>query len=293
MSAVIQIADARERRADRLQVENGNFTRISNQIIDDLMRYPFTANEHAVLWAVLRFTYGMQQKSARISRWKISEVTGIHPDSVSRTLRHLLSVNVLTREGQRGPIGIQKYSENWAIAARSESDASVRLKSRVLRQCQTESDASVEPIKKGKEIRPQEDKSSCVASGKPNAAPVAEIKKPKKPKRKALPACPYQEILDAWAKHLPRKPQPKILSQNLKNKIRPRWQDGFVHTHRDTGQVLYTDLATGIVWWNRFFPHIAKLPGLRGKHWFTFHWLMKPENFEKVLAGNYDEEFNR
>lgn len=108
-----------------------------------------------------------------------------------------------------------------------------------------------------------------------------------------LSNCPHQEILELWKKHWPGKSQPNpqlwARSDGVKH-LRARWREAAQIRHSQTGQRLYTDLASGLEWWDRWLEHLAKRCSyLHTQSWFEFRWLIKPTNFAKALEGKYED----
>lgn len=150
------------------------------------------------------------------------------------------------------------------------------------------SDTTPESVKGSSSLRSEEP-----ASDEPDAAVTSEDEKPKRRRKQSdIPNCPYEAILESWAKHHPEKPQPAILTDALKNKIRKCWKQGFHGKHRRTGERFYTDLESGIEWWDRFLAFCTKPRRLRGS-WFNFHWLVKADHFAEIISGNFDVEFKQ
>lgn len=59
------------------------------------------------------------------------------------------------------------------------------------------------------------------------------------------------------------------------------------------GQRMAESAGDGLAWFGRFFGYVAQSDWLSGrdKGWKCgLDWLMKAENFAKVLAGNYHQE---
>jgi len=92
------------------QVEDGH-TRISNELLESLVRMGLTQYEWQVVLFVIRKTYGYQKKMDMITNSQIVEGTGIYKSHVSRTITKLLNRRMLTRIGKL--IGIQKDYELW------------------------------------------------------------------------------------------------------------------------------------------------------------------------------------
>jgi phage replication O-like protein O len=92
------------------QVKNG-FTRIANQILDDICQVNLSSYQSRVLHFIWRKTYGYGKKQDWISVSQIVEGTGIKKSHVSRTKKELLLRKIVTSSGNK--IGFQKDSRLW------------------------------------------------------------------------------------------------------------------------------------------------------------------------------------
>lgn len=113
--------------------------------------------------------------------------------------------------------------------------------------------------------------------------------------------CPVEELLDAYAEVLPMLAQPRrslFADGEGASDLRGRW--GWVMTANAesgerAGERMATTAEEGVAWFKRFFGYVgdsAFLLGLGGGRSFEadLHWLVKRDNFEKVLAGKYHRE---
>jgi hypothetical protein len=124
----------------------------------------------------------------------------------------------------------------------------------------------------------QEDIRDMVTTGKPS-----------------VPECPHRDLIDLFGKHLPGLPQPRRELWNGKNAdaMRMRWR--WVMTAVGDGGKRYATTADeAIGFFDLFFEHVASsdfLSGRSGK-WTgcDLGWLMKADNFAKVVQGNYDNK---
>lgn len=102
-----------------IQIDQGNYTRIHNAILDKLSTTDFTALELRTLIYVLRCTYGYNLKEAAISTVQLADHLGIERTNARRILRRLVDQNVLYQHGTaqgRGHFavyGFNKYFEKW------------------------------------------------------------------------------------------------------------------------------------------------------------------------------------
>jgi phage replication O-like protein O len=106
------------------QIESG-YTRIANELLDAIIAHPFSRREFAIVFALIRVTYGYQKKEDAISGWQLSEMTGIDRSHVSKTITELIEKNVVNRSdsgrishGQNVPfLSINKHYKQWATVA--------------------------------------------------------------------------------------------------------------------------------------------------------------------------------
>lgn len=102
------------------QVEDGNYTRIHNDILDAITRGKFTVYEYKCLLFLLRMTYGWQKKEDAISLKQWEDGTGITKRHVARTLKTLEKKNVVYRKGgargrgKTAVYGFNKYIDTWS-----------------------------------------------------------------------------------------------------------------------------------------------------------------------------------
>lgn len=137
----------------------------------------------------------------------------------------------------------------------------------------------------------------------PNATPIATITQepitsntyilPYKAKPEVL-ACPHEEILKLWKKHLPHLTQPRSWEANRRALLRQRWvQASRPSTYSKNG---YTTVLEGLAWWDEFLAYISgetKLPnGFEGKDrtWRPdLEWILNANNFQKIIDGKYNK----
>lgn len=110
-----------------------------------------------------------------------------------------------------------------------------------------------------------------------------------------LPTCPHETLIDLFGKHLPTLPQPKKELWSGKNAeaMRTRWR-WVLTAKKKTGEPYATTAPEALDWFSRFFGYVATsdfLSGASGK-WTgcDLGWLMKADNFAKVVSGNYDNK---
>lgn len=115
------------------------------------------------------------------------------------------------------------------------------------------------------------------------------------PEPKEPPVCPHKRLLALYREKLPELPQPRgELWEGTAGAeaMAQRWK--FLLTKsREDGSRYATTTQEGLDWFSRFFEAVAQadlLMGRRSKWRADLAWLMKRENFIKVVQGNYDKE---
>lgn len=107
--------------SDGLQVENGNFTRIVNPLIDRLLLIPFKGCELAVALFIIRKTYGYHKTQDEISLQQICKGINKSKPTVLVALKNLQLVKLalLVKQGNtKGDCNIwkiNKYHDTWEL----------------------------------------------------------------------------------------------------------------------------------------------------------------------------------
>lgn len=106
--------------------------------------------------------------------------------------------------------------------------------------------------------------------------------------------CPHRAILALFGKHLPNLPQPKpeLWDGQRQKNLAARWR-WLLTARKTSGERYATSEAEGLDWFERFFGYVAKsdfLTGRSGDWQCDLGWLVKAENFTKVIQGNYENK---
>lgn len=120
---------------------------------------------------------------------------------------------------------------------------------------------------------------------------LIQVAKATLPPAKLL-ACPQEEILKLWAKHLPHLAQPRSWEGTRRANTKQRWnQASKSSAYSPAG---YKTEAEGIKWWDSFFNYIAQDTSLAsgfetaGRTWRPdLEWVMNATNFQKIIDGKY------
>lgn len=118
---------------ENLQLENG-FMRIANEIVDELFKLPLNSTDQKVIWCVLRYTFGFNRKSHRLSASFIAQWSNCDLRSVKRALRKLQENKIIIcmnseKKGVTAELMFNKNVRQWLIT----SDKNDTIISMVLR----------------------------------------------------------------------------------------------------------------------------------------------------------------
>jgi len=96
------------------QLENG-YTKIANELYDEICRWKFSAYEFRILIFIIRKTYGWNKKEDWISLSQFMNGTGIRQSHICRTISLLMQQNIITKGGNRTmpKYSIQKDFTQW------------------------------------------------------------------------------------------------------------------------------------------------------------------------------------
>lgn len=110
-----------------------------------------------------------------------------------------------------------------------------------------------------------------------------------------LPSCPHGILIDLFAKHLPTMPQPKpeLWTGAKAAATAARWKWVLTATKKSGARYAETR-EEALSFFERFFAYVSKSDFLTGRNekWTRCNlaWLMKADNFAKVLEGHYENE---
>lgn len=98
------------------QLEDG-YTRLANELLEAMIAARLTARQWAVLMAIVRKTYGFNKKADDIGLGQLQAMTSIDRANLSRTVRELADMRVITREGgvHGHRLGINKMTGDWVL----------------------------------------------------------------------------------------------------------------------------------------------------------------------------------
>jgi phage replication O-like protein O len=108
-------------KPESLQVEDGNFTRIVNPVIENLIKIPFKGCELAVAIFIIRKTWGFHKTEDQISLTQFCEGVNRTRPVIVLALKNLQLVNVakLVKQGnsktQSSVWKLNKYIDTWQL----------------------------------------------------------------------------------------------------------------------------------------------------------------------------------
>lgn len=175
-------------------MEDG-YTRIANELFDEIIGAPVTDRERRVVLAIIRLTYGWNKKSDRIFAEDVAKLTNMHESRASKVISELVRRNVIFRKGgSRSPITLNKDVGSWEPSTGSKRKAPTK---------RAES-AQNEPVKAAQNEPTYKDRkdtkpSSLRSEGEPSASAELELTPPDTPKPKPS-ATPYPDDFEAaWS----------------------------------------------------------------------------------------------
>lgn len=99
------------------QIDEGKFTRISNELLEALARFGANGSQFRVMLYLIRMTYGYQRKCVEISLKKIAESVNMKKPNAYRVLKQLSLSNLITviqsDNKRHSTYCIQKNYEKW------------------------------------------------------------------------------------------------------------------------------------------------------------------------------------
>lgn len=102
-----------------IQIEDGEYTRIHNLILEALSSAPLNGSEFRCILFLMRKTYGWQKKDDEISLSQWEKGTGIKRQNVWSTLKTLEAKKIIySRDngaGKSKSYGFNKYTEQWLM----------------------------------------------------------------------------------------------------------------------------------------------------------------------------------
>lgn len=105
------------------------------------------------------------------------------------------------------------------------------------------------------------------------------------PPKQAAPACPHEAIIAVYHDALPELPAVRVWTDQRRKHLQARWRE--------------SPERQSVAWWRAFFGYVRGCPWLMGdgqpspgRQVFRadLGWLLRPENFAKVIEGRYQRQ---
>lgn len=97
----------------RVADTDDGYTRLANELLEELIGANLTRNQAKVAFAVCRKTYGFNKKTDRIADSQLSALTRLPRQKVNKAKNELIAMKVLIKEGLA--IGPNKNLSEWSI----------------------------------------------------------------------------------------------------------------------------------------------------------------------------------
>ena len=247
------------------------YTKISNELLDALIRYRIPGEQMQVFLFIMRKTYGYNKKQDAIALSQFVDATGIKKANVSRAIKGLLSKKIIIIKKDNGIAHVYeiiKDYEKWEPL--SKKITIIKKDNLPLSKKSTTKDNTT-----------KDSKDLCDSSESPDQQTLFdEIILPVK----QIPKCPQQEIVNLWAEIMPELPQPKEWGPDRQTNLRARWNE--------------KKERQDIEWWEKFLKwmrgsefFMGKKPPSNGHKQFVgrLDWLIQRKKFIAALEGQYHE----
>jgi phage replication O-like protein O len=113
MSNVVRLARPEGKAGGRVADVDEGYTRLANELLDELVMADLTKHQYKVMLAVIRKTYGFNKPVDRISDSQIAEATGLLRHKVNKAKQSLLAMKLLVKTGTK--IGVNKVVSDWNL----------------------------------------------------------------------------------------------------------------------------------------------------------------------------------
>ncbi|WP_370630291.1 replication protein [Xenorhabdus sp. PB61.4] len=219
LNNVIQLRPATFEMESRVANIDDGYTKLANNLYEELIGANLTRNQAKVAHAICRKTYGFSKKVDRISDSQLSQLTRLPRQKVNKAKNELINMKVIVKVGMM--IGPNKNLSEWEIPDCHQNSDFV---TKTVTKSVTKTVTGLSP-KQGhtKETITKEKKDNNTPLT-PHEGNVDEVVKPKK--RKPTPKINYDEYLNAYNEEvgdrLPHAVEANTKRQRALNKIIPK-----------------------------------------------------------------------
>ena len=98
-----------------VQIDNGNFTRISNEILDNMAKIKLSPTQYRLLFVVWRYTYGFQRKEHDLSLSFLGDATGCDKRQIQRELKKMEERNIIKQNIKSGSYRKISFNKNYDL----------------------------------------------------------------------------------------------------------------------------------------------------------------------------------
>lgn len=156
-----------------LQLENGNYTRIVNRVIEELVKTPLLGAELAICLFIIRKTYGFNKKEDEISITQFEKGTGRSRPTIVKALKNLQLVNIVKLVKIGNSI---KRSNCWAFNKYYDTWKLVNRRKLVKKSSSTSKEIAKKLVKRGKHTKDNIQKTSTKdKASQSDAGLIAEL----------------------------------------------------------------------------------------------------------------------
>jgi phage replication O-like protein O len=107
-----------------VQIDNGDFTRIANEILEHIAKAKLNGTQYAIVLMIWRYTYGFQRKEHEFSQGYLARETGLDRHQIQRELTKLIDRQIITvvkppTKSTPQVLRFNKDYEKWKVLAKS------------------------------------------------------------------------------------------------------------------------------------------------------------------------------
>ena len=248
--------------------DEGGYLKVMNELADKLMTYRLSGTEWQVMWMFLRFCYGYNNSTCQLTWNDMMEFTQLNRGSLSKAINKLKQKNILKSFQREG-----------------KSHVTYKINSKISTWKHTVSKRQQFP--KGNRIVSKRHADSCQKETTPIKNNIKTKNNNSHPDELDN-HCPHEKIKQLYHNILPELPKIEIWTQTRRSHLKSRW----TQKHKTkTGRISNT-----IEFWEGLFTYIrgskflmGESPGRNGGPPFkaTLDWIIKSENFAKIVEGKY------
>ncbi|MDE9463492.1 replication protein [Xenorhabdus bovienii] len=176
---------------ERVANTDDGYTRLANELYEELIGANLTRNQAKVAHAICRKTYGFSKKVDRISDSQLSQLTRLPRQKVNKAKNELITMKVIVKVGMM--IGPNKNLSEWEIPECHQNSDFV---TKTVTKSVTKSVTVLSPKQGHTKDTITKEKKESNTPLTPHEGNDGEVAKPKK--RKPTPKINYDEYLNAY-----------------------------------------------------------------------------------------------